>query len=42
MLEPLKSLFSQIFIITHIDELQSEIRHKINVIGGENGPKIVY
>ena len=31
MLETLKPLFRQIFIITHIDELQSELTHKIMI-----------
>ena len=31
MLEPLESIFKQIFIITHLDELQSEIPYKIKI-----------
>ena len=38
MLEPLKQIYQQIFIITHIDSLQSELQYKIKI---EPGPKIV-
>ena len=34
MLEPLQSIFKQIFIITHIDELQYEIPNKIRIKDG--------
>ena len=34
MLEPLQSIFKQIFIITHIDELQSELPHKLKIKNG--------
>ena len=43
MLEPLRSVFRQIFIITHIDELQSELRHKITITTDHKGqPRINY
>ena len=38
LLDTLKHLYHQIFIITHIDILQSEIKHKIKIIPG---PKII-
>ena len=31
ILEPLKDIFNRIFIITHIDELQNELKHKIKI-----------
>ena len=34
MLEPLESIFKQIFIITHLDELQYEIPNKIKIKNG--------
>ena len=43
MLEPLTLIFNQIFIITHIDELQSELKQKIHITKDINGiPKIQY
>ena len=43
MLEPLTLIFNQIFIITHIDELQSELKQKIHVTKDTQGiPKIQY
>ena len=41
MLETLKPLFRQIFIITHIDELQSELPHKINILTDVNGNPLI-
>ena len=38
MLEPLESIFKQIFIITHLDELQSEIPYKIKIKHGTITP----
>ena len=35
MLEPLQSIFKQIFIITHINELQYEIPNKIQIKNGK-------
>ena len=37
MLEPLQSIFKHIFVITHLDELQSEIPHKIRIQNGSIG-----
>jgi DNA repair exonuclease SbcCD ATPase subunit/DNA repair exonuclease SbcCD nuclease subunit len=34
MLEPLQSIFKHIFVITHLDELQYEIPHKIRIRDG--------
>ena len=43
MLDPLKELFNKIFIITHIDALQSLIKHKIRITNNKNGiPTISY
>jgi exonuclease SbcC len=43
MLEPLTLIFNQIFIITHIDELQSELKQKIHITKDTQGiPKIQY
>ena len=42
ILEPLKGLFRQIFIITHIDGLQSELPNKIHITTANGLPLINY
>ena len=42
MLDSLKKMFRHIFIITHIEDLQTEIRHKIKIVKDNNGSKIFY
>ncbi len=42
MLEPLTLLFNQIFIITHIDDLQSELKQKIKISQTNGRPQIHY
>jgi DNA repair exonuclease SbcCD ATPase subunit len=43
MLEPLTNIFAQIFIITHIDDLQSALQHKITITNDSKGfPTINY
>ena len=43
MLEPLTNIFAQIFIITHIDDLQSVLQHKITITNDSKGfPTINY
>lgn len=42
MLDSLKKMFRHIFIITHIEDLQTEIRHKMKIVKDTDGSRIIY